>query len=690
MKPTGSKLVAPPQKQPNQRNTLPAPAVQATPTAAPQPSTALPTPLDPTPTQILALQRRVGNHAVNQLLARHKVQAKLTVGPANDHYEQEADRVAAQVMAPSTPAPSPLAQRVEEDETLQTKPLAASITRLVQRASPEEEELQAAFVQRTSAEAGFEVGADFETHLNTARTGGAPLPISTRTFMEQQMGADFSGVKVHTDARADQLSQAIQAKAFTTGADVFFRAGAYEPSSQAGQTLLAHELTHVVQQGNAGTVIQNKAVENSPPQPNTTGMPDTLKTGLEQLSGLDLSGVRVNYNSPKPAAVQAYAYTQGQEIEVAPGQEEHLPHEGWHVVQQLQGRVKPTLQAKSMGVNLDDALETEADVMGAQAAALSAVTARLPTPAQAATSGQRLGQPQTATPPTGTPVRQYACGGKKKTKAPKTVQSLDLGSDHHDHDHESESLDGPVETLEGTFPIDFVVVSENPDALPGDLNPTTLVRKANQVLAEGSSAKFDIALEVGHIEVIDDFFDIDNDPMFKKIPEMYRAGAKRDGLVIRNYVMKQSAEKALQIAAQRKDDAKKASVVFVWDMAAKEGDDVSGFTVRGVGDREGDIATSNAQGLVIEQEIKANLNQAGYGGMVHLFGTSPSASMDKLGETLAHEFGHVLDLKHEHGKENLMHATVGERGHGITNKQVNTMNQQIGIMEDTLGGKVKH
>ncbi len=101
---------------------------------------------------------------------------------------------------------------------------------------------------------------------------------------------------------------------------------------------------------------------------NRTGMPDNLKAGLEQLSGTDLSDVRVHRNSSKPEKVGALAYTQGKDIHVAPGQEKHLPHEGWHVVQQAQGRVKPTMQAKGVPINDDEGLEREADVMGAKAA----------------------------------------------------------------------------------------------------------------------------------------------------------------------------------------------------------------------------------------------------------------------------------------------------------------------------------
>ena len=98
--------------------------------------------------------------------------------------------------------------------------------------------------------------------------------------------------------------------------------------------------------------------------PNKTGLPDRLKAGVENLSGYSLDDVRVHYNSSKPAQLQALAYTQGTEIHVGPGQERHLPHEAWHVVQQMQGRVKPTMQMKGVQINDDEGLEREADAMG--------------------------------------------------------------------------------------------------------------------------------------------------------------------------------------------------------------------------------------------------------------------------------------------------------------------------------------
>lgn len=115
---------------------------------------------------------------------------------------------------------------------------------------------------------------------------------------------------------------------------------------------------------------QLAAPEEEPVQPkeNKTGLPDGLKSGVENLSGHSLDDVQVHYNSSEPASLQAHAYAQGTDIHVAPGQEKHLPHEAWHVVQQKQGRVKPTKQLKgTTRINDDAGLEKEADVMGAKA-----------------------------------------------------------------------------------------------------------------------------------------------------------------------------------------------------------------------------------------------------------------------------------------------------------------------------------
>ena len=111
-------------------------------------------------------------------------------------------------------------------------------------------------------------------------------------------------------------------------------------------------------------MANNAAQREEAPHPNNTGMPDNLKAGIESLSGFSMDDVRVHYNSSKPATVQALAYTQGTDIHVAPGQEKHLPHEAWHVAQQMAGRVSPTTNINGMPVNDNAALEHEADVMG--------------------------------------------------------------------------------------------------------------------------------------------------------------------------------------------------------------------------------------------------------------------------------------------------------------------------------------
>ncbi len=131
-------------------------------------------------------------------------------------------------------------------------------------------------------------------------------------------------------------------------------------------------------------------------KPNATGLPDRLKAGIEHLSGFAMDDVRVHYNSTRPATVQAHAYAQGNDIHIGPGQDQHLPHEAWHVVQQKQGRVKPTLQMKGVAINDDAGLEQEATVMGARAeqrgSRLQSIVASPMATRQAATSSRSLAE----------------------------------------------------------------------------------------------------------------------------------------------------------------------------------------------------------------------------------------------------------------------------------------------------------
>lgn len=129
-------------------------------------------------------------------------------------------------------------------------------------------------------------------------------------------------------------------------------------SMQAGQAAPV-QMKAGAPPGLPGPVVQKKQ--------NNTGLPDALKSGAEQLSGYSLDDVRVHYNSDKPAQLQAHAYAQGTDIHLASGQERHLAHEAWHVVQQMQGRVQPTMQAYGANINDNSGLEQEADRMGEQA-----------------------------------------------------------------------------------------------------------------------------------------------------------------------------------------------------------------------------------------------------------------------------------------------------------------------------------
>lgn len=127
----------------------------------------------------------------------------------------------------------------------------------------------------------------------------------------------------------------------------------------------ANESGRATRQLFASQAIQRHAAAETP---NRTGLPDRLKSGIEALSGLSMDAVTVHYNSPQPAQLGAHAFAHGTDIHIAAGQEKHLPHEAWHVVQQAQGRVQPTRQMKAgFAVNDDAGLEREADIMGAEA-----------------------------------------------------------------------------------------------------------------------------------------------------------------------------------------------------------------------------------------------------------------------------------------------------------------------------------
>ena len=142
-----------------------------------------------------------------------------------------------------------------EEEDVDMKPLDSA----VQRNEEEDVDMKPKPGLQRDGLAGGRATPEFEGQLKQAKRGGQPLDSTLQTKMGEAMGADFSSVKVHTDSQSHGLSQSIQAKAFTTGQDVFFNKGQYKPSSPQGQELIAHELTHVVQQ--KGASVQRKKKE---------------------------------------------------------------------------------------------------------------------------------------------------------------------------------------------------------------------------------------------------------------------------------------------------------------------------------------------------------------------------------------------------------------------------------------------
>jgi len=211
------------------------------------------------PADVLALQRTLGNQAVQRMLATRQIQAKLTVNAAGDVYEQEADAVARQVVSTlGQPAAQQQAgasvqrQPEEEKDELMAKPL---IQRVDVPTEEEEKVMTMPSLQREGDGSGT-VDDGVEAAIQGARGGGQPLDHGTRGQMEQAFGVDFSGVRIHTGEKADSLNKAVQARAFTTGEDIFFGGGEYNPGSSAGKELLAHELTHVVQQN--GPAVSRK------------------------------------------------------------------------------------------------------------------------------------------------------------------------------------------------------------------------------------------------------------------------------------------------------------------------------------------------------------------------------------------------------------------------------------------------
>lgn len=242
------------------------------------------------PTPVLSrLQHTLGNRSVGRV-----IQAKLNVSRPGDTYEQEADRVADQVMrmpepaafggATSAPQPPPTIQR-----------MCASC----------EEEVQPKAIDESASVAD----QGLESRVNSIKNGGEPISSSVRGFFEPRFGYDFQQVRVHTDGAASEMAHEARASAFTVGRDIVFGKGSYAPETESGKNLLAHELTHVVQQGYASTTsgaaplsrASAPILSRADPQVTTIGM----NLGTTPRSGLQFSPVNVTDTQVGPVSARS-------------------------------------------------------------------------------------------------------------------------------------------------------------------------------------------------------------------------------------------------------------------------------------------------------------------------------------------------------------------------------------------------
>ena len=261
-----------------------------------------------------------------------------------------------------------VAQRAAEEDEEPVQGKFATVQRL---AAEEEEPLQGKFAiaQREAMEDEEPVQGKFATAQRQAAEEEEPLQgkfaVAQRAAVEDE--EPVQGKFATAQRQAAEEEEPLQGKFAVTQREAVDDEEPVQGMFATMQRAAAEEdelQMKAVGAPEPATQLQAEAA----PRKNDTGLPDNLKSGVESLSGMSMDNVRVHYNSSKPAQLNAYAYAQGTDIHVGPGQEKHLPHEAWHVVQQAQGRVKPTMQMKGdVPVNDDAGLEGEADLMGGKA-----------------------------------------------------------------------------------------------------------------------------------------------------------------------------------------------------------------------------------------------------------------------------------------------------------------------------------
>lgn len=250
--------------------------------------------------KFLQIQRAAGNRAFGRLLTsaferagsrRPVLQAKLIVGPPGDRYEQEADRVAEHVVRMPTPD-------AHQESIAPLSPLSGNNA---QRACDDcEEELEQSIEtekplrMKSFAGAPPEVPPETEVRLKALPQGGQPLPESVRSFFEPRLGSDFGRVRIHTSAPVAETATVLKARAFTLGQDIVFAPGQYAPESVQGKSLIAHELTHVVQQNGTAAAGRQATLQSM------VGVKSVGADGLQR-------SLETSSSAHQPDAVQSFS-----------------------------------------------------------------------------------------------------------------------------------------------------------------------------------------------------------------------------------------------------------------------------------------------------------------------------------------------------------------------------------------------
>ncbi|MES2734069.1 MAG: DUF4157 domain-containing protein [Bacteroidota bacterium] len=227
------------------------------------------------------------------------VQMKMTVNQPGDKFEQEADTMASKVMRMPAPTAKEQPLQRQADDKLQKKE-----EEKIQKAAMPEEKVQKAEMkedklQRKGGDGTPAVGASTQSAIQNQTTGGQPLSGDVRSYMEPRFGADFSNVRVHNDSESAGLSNQLSARAFTYQNHVFFSRDQYQPGTSEGKQLLAHELTHTIQQGHSIQRSPQVSTTATPPPVQRLGVQDALDKFAEwayNIPGFRLLTIVLGFN----------------------------------------------------------------------------------------------------------------------------------------------------------------------------------------------------------------------------------------------------------------------------------------------------------------------------------------------------------------------------------------------------------